>query len=302
MKTMLVTGGAGFIGSHLTEELLRLGHRVIVVDNLSTGKRSNLPKGAEFIEGDVADAPLGGVECLFHLAAIPSVPRSLEHPLESNAVNATGTLLLLRSAARSGVRRVIYASSSSVYGDSPELPKKENQPLFPLSPYAASKLAGELYCAQAARLWNIETISLRFFNVYGPRQDPNSPYAAVLPIFFEHLGRGEALPIYGEGSQTRDFTYVGDVVRGMILASDGPGISGRVMNLAGGHPVSVLELAQRLSRTIGVSVKFDFRPARVGDILHSHADPTAAREALKFEAITSLEKGLALTAAWFEGR
>ncbi len=286
---ILVTGGAGFIGSHLVEELLRQGRRVRIVDDLSTGKRENVR--AELVECDVSKAPLDDVDVVFHLAAIPSVPRSVAKPLESNAANATGTLALLRRAKG---RRVVYASSSSVYGDSPELPKREDFPARPLSPYAASKWAGEVYCRQAAMHWGVETVALRFFNVYGPRQDPDSPYAAVIPIFLSKLRRGEAVPIYGDGSQTRDFTYVGDVVRGLLLAAEAKNVSGHVFNLAGGHPVTVLDLAKKLG-----AAKIDFRPPRAGDILHSYADPAAARAALGWEPKTPLEEGLAATAAWF---
>lgn len=295
MKRVLVTGGAGFIGSHLADLLLREGWAVRIVDDLSTGKRANLPAGAEFVEGDLSRPPVEGIDTVFHLAAIASVPRSVEHPLESNRANAAGTLAVLRAAAGAGVRRVVYAGSSSVYGDDPELPKRESMTPRPLSPYAVSKLAGEIYCAQAARHWGIETVALRFFNVYGPRQDPKSPYAAVIPIFLERLGRGEPLPIRGDGSQTRDFTYVGDVVRGLLRAAEVPGISGRVFNLAGGKPVSVLDLARAMApRSEPV-----FLPPRKGDILHSYADPTAVRQALGFVPVTSLETGLAATLEWF---
>lgn len=293
-RRALVTGGAGFIGSHLAELLLREGWTVRIVDNLSTGKRANLPAGAEFVEGDLSRPPVDGVDVVFHLAAIASVPRSVEHPLDSNRANATGTLAVLRAAAHAGVRRVVYASSSSVYGDDPELPKRESMTPRPLSPYAVSKLAGEIYCAQAARHWDVETVSLRFFNVYGPRQDPNSPYAAVIPIFLDRLGRSEPLPICGDGSQTRDFTYVGDVVRGLLRAAEVPGISGRVFNLAGGKPVSVLDLA----RVLAPGTPPVFLPPRKGDILHSYADPTAVRETLGFVLETSLEDGLSATVQW----
>lgn len=295
MKRALVTGGAGFIGSHLAELLLREGWAVRILDNLSTGKRANVPAEAEFVEGDLSRPPVDGVDTVFHLAAIASVPRSVEHPLESNRANAAGTLAVLRAASRAGVRRVVYAGSSSVYGDDPELPKRESMTPRPLSPYAVSKLAGEIYCAQAARHWGVETVSLRFFNVYGPRQDPNSPYAAVLPIFLARLSRGEPPPICGDGSQTRDFTYVGDVVQGLLRAAEVPGISGRVFNLAGGRPVSILDLA----RALAPETKPAFLPPRKGDILHSYADPAAVRQALGFAPETSLPDGLAATVKWF---
>ncbi len=299
MSLAVVTGGAGFIGSHLAEALLALGRRVRIVDDLSTGSVSNVPKEAELLRANAAQASLEGAEVVFHLAAIPSVPRSIQHPIESDEANAATTLAVLRGAARAGVRRVVYASSSSVYGERPDLPKREDHVPRPMSPYAASKLAGEMYCAQAARHWGVETVSLRFFNVYGPRQDPASPYAAVIPIFLSRLRRGDPLPVYGDGTQTRDFTYVGDVARGLLLASKAPRISGSVFNLAGGCPVSLLALAEALGRTLGVNPRLEFLPPRPGDIRESYADPTLARERLGFRIATSLEEGLSATARWF---
>jgi len=239
------------------------------------------------------------VEIVFHLAALASVPRSVAKPLQSNEANATATLKLLRAAARARVRRVVYASSSSVYGDRSELPKRETLPPQPLSPYAVSKLAGEIYCKQASRHWGIETVSLRFFNVYGPRQDPGSPYAAVIPIFFSKLRRGEPLSVYGDGTQTRDFTYVEDVVRGLLLAAEAADLSGRVLNLAGGAPITVLELTKRMGEIVGIVPQLEFLSPRPGDVPHSYSDPLAVKTALGFCPSTPLEEGLRKAWEWF---
>jgi UDP-glucose 4-epimerase len=297
---VVVTGGAGFIGSHLVEELLAQGRRVRVVDDFSTGRRPFVAAGAELLEGDVnavAAEAVRDASIVFHLAAIPSVPRSIDNPLESHRATAQGTLAVLVAAERAGVKRVVFASSSSVYGDTPLLPKREEMEPLPLSPYAVAKLAGELYARSWAAHTRLETVSLRFFNVYGPRQDPDSPYAAVIPIFLESLRSGRPLPIYGDGEQTRDFTFVSDVVRGLVAAGTAAGISGRVYNVAGGRPVSVVALGRALA---GGSAKFDHRPPRPGDIRDSWADVSAARRDLGFAAAVSLEEGLRQTRA--EGR
>ena len=294
----VVTGGAGFIGSHLVEALLHEGKRVRIVDNLSTGRRALVSPQAEFLEGDVnemADAAVRGADVVFHLAALPSVPRSVERPLESHRATAEGTLAILRAAEKAGVRRVVYASSSSVYGDTPTLPKHESMPPRPLSPYAAAKLSGELYARHWGTRTKLETVSLRFFNVYGPRQDPDSPYAAVIPIFSRCLLSGTPMPVNGDGGQTRDFTFVRDVVCGLVRAGSAPGISGRVYNLAGGRPVSVREMAEALARLLGVPARMEFRPPRAGDIRDSFADVEAARRDLGFAARVPLEEGLRQT-------
>jgi UDP-glucose 4-epimerase len=236
---VVVTGGAGFIGSHLAEALRAQGRRVRVVDNFSTGRRSNVPPGAELLEGDVNDVAADAVRdasIVYHLVALPSVPRSLQFPLESHRTTAGSTLAVLESAERAGVRRVVFASSSAVYGDSPALPLRESAAPRPGSPYAAAKLAGELYCSSWSARGSLEAVSLRFFNVYGPRQDPDSPYAAVIPIFARKIREGKPMPVYGDGLQTRDFVYVADVVRGLLLAGSVPEVSGRVYNVAGGKP------------------------------------------------------------------
>jgi len=298
----VVTGGAGFIGSSLARALLEEGARVRVVDDFSTGRRGNLPPGVEVLEGDVARiAPeaVRGADVVYHLAAIPSVPRSVDRPLETHRATAEGTVAVLEAAERAGVRRVVYASSSSVYGDAPALPKREDFPPRPLSPYAVAKLCGELHARSWAARTALETVSLRFFNVYGPRQDPDSPYAAVVPRFIRSLLEGRPLPVHGDGAQTRDFTFVGDVVRGIILAGAVPGISGRVYNLAGGRPVAVAGLGRALAKLLGAEARMEFRPPRPGDIRDSWADVSAARRDLGFGAATPLEEGLGATLEWF---
>lgn len=291
----LVTGGAGFIGSHLARALLDAGRRVRVLDDFSTGRRANLPEGIEFVEGEAsvaAERAVEGVEVVYHLAAIPSVPRSVDRPLESYRSNVAATRAMLDAAARAGARRIVYASSSSVYGDTRILPKREDLPPHPLSPYAVAKLAGELYARAAAAHTRLEAVSLRFFNVYGPRQDPDSPYAAVIPSFLRRLREGRPLPVHGDGAQTRDFTYVGDVVLGLIAAAGAAGVSGRVYNVAGGKAVTVRALGETLARLAGTRLEIESLPPRPGDIRDSWADVSAARRDLGFEARTSLEEGL----------
>ena len=298
----VVTGGAGFIGSHLAETLLSRGRRVRVVDNFVTGRRGILPAGVELVEGDVNDVAgeaFRGATVVYHLAALPSVPRSVEKPLESHHATARGTLAALAAAEAGGVRRLVLASSSSVYGDTPTLPKHERMPPRPLSPYAAAKLAGELYCASWAGRGKLETVSCRFFNVYGPRQDPDSPYAAVIPIFLRKLKEGKPMSVNGDGGQTRDFTFVLDVVEGLIRAGSAPGVSGGVYNLAGGRPVSVLEMGKTLARLCGKPAEFEFRPARAGDIRDSFASVDAAKRDLGFTAVVPLEDGLRRTVPGF---
>jgi UDP-glucose 4-epimerase len=298
----VVTGGAGFIGSHLVDTLLSRGRRVRVVDNFVTGRRAILPAGAELVEGDVNDVAVEafrGASVVYHLAALPSVPRSVEKPLESHHATARGTLAALAAAESAGVKRLVFASSSSVYGDTPTLPKHERMPPRPLSPYAAAKLAGELYLASWAARGKLEAVSCRFFNVYGPRQDPDSPYAAVIPIFLRRLKEGKPMGVYGDGGQTRDFTFVLDVVEGLIRAGSVPGVSGRIYNLAAGRPVSVLEMGKTLARICGKPAEFEFRPARAGDIRDSFAAVDAAKRDLGFTAVVPLEEGLRRTVPEF---
>ena len=300
--TILVTGGAGFIGSHLAEHLRDAGKTVRIVDDLSGGKRENIPAGMEFQEGDFSEANLGGVDLVYHLAAQVSVPKSVKFPLEANETNLGKTMKLIRRAVQAKVRRFVFASSSSVYGDLPGFPKKESADLRPLSPYAVTKMVGELYCAQAAHHWGMETVVFRFFNVYGPRQDPGSPYAAVIPIFLSRWQKGESLTVFGDGKQTRDFTYVKDVAEGLSRAADHPGAVGKVINLAGGNPVSVLDVIDTMEKVIGEKLPRSFAPPRPGEILHSYADPAMLREFLDFVPGTPLEEGLKATLEWFRSR
>lgn len=303
----LVTGGAGFIGSHLAEALLRRGNGVRVLDNLFTGKESNLDRvrrRIEFIHGDIRDKKtlqraLRGIDVVFHQAALRSVPRSLKDPIGYHEVNATATLLLLTLAAKSGVRRVVYASSSSVYGKSP-LPQRETQPTQPLSPYAASKLSGEFYCAIVARLTGLETVGLRYFNVFGPRQSLESEYAVVIPKFIASLLRDKPPPIYGDGKQTRDFTYIDNVVQANLKAATAPKVSGEVFNIASGGQHSVLELARIFNRMLGLSIPPVFSPPRMGDLPHSWADVTKAKRLLKYRVEVPFSEGLKRTVAWFQ--
>ncbi len=302
--TALVTGGAGFIGSHLVDALSSRGDRVRVLDDLSTGRRGNLRPDADLIPASVADRAaldraMKGVDAVFHLAAVVSVQRCLEDPVGTNEVNITGTARVLQAAAAAGVRRVVFASSAAVYGDNPVSPKREDLPPDPLSPYAVAKLAGERL---GATVPGIEFVALRFFNVYGPRQDPDSPYSAVIPIFLRALESGRPLPIFGDGTQTRDFIFVNDVVSGLLLAADAPGVHGRVYNLATGRAVSVADMAHALGRAAGRPVELEFKPPRAGEILQSLADVEAARRDLHFRARFPLDEGLAEAVRWFRGR
>lgn len=300
MRTFLVTGGAGFIGSHIAEALVRRGDRVRVLDNLSTGHRANLDPcqgKAELIEGDLTDRAavaraVEGVECIFHQAALASVPRSVEAPLDTHAACVTGTLNLLDAARRAGVRRLVYAASSSAYGDRPTSPKRETDLPAPISPYGAAKLAAELYCHAFTATYGFETVALRYFNVFGPRQDPDSPYSAVIPLFITALLSGKRPTIYGDGGQSRDFTFVANVVHGNLLAADAPGAAGRVFNVANGRSTSLLSLLQQLNRLLETDIQPIHAPARVGDIRESLADISAAREVLKYEPQVEFEEGL----------
>ncbi|MBD3348030.1 MAG: SDR family NAD(P)-dependent oxidoreductase [Candidatus Eisenbacteria bacterium] len=307
MSLMLVTGGAGFIGSHIAERLLEMGHEVRVLDNLSTGRRENLEQlgqDVELLEGDVRDLStveraVEGVEVVFHEAALASVPRSVDDPVSTNRVNVLGTLNVLVASRDAGVSRLVYASSSSIYGESPELPKREDMAPAPESPYAVSKLAGEHYCRVFSGLYGLECVVLRYFNVFGPRQDPDSQYAAVIPIFATALLEGETPVIYGDGGQSRDFTYVTNVVEANVLASEAPGCSGAVLNAACGGTVTVNELFRELAGLVGVSAKPVYAEPRPGDVRHSFADISRARERLGFEPRVGFEEGLRLTVGWY---
>lgn len=300
MPTFLVTGGAGFVGSHIVEALVRRGDQVRVLDNLSTGNRQNLTTVAdriELIEGDVNDPEkvaraVNGVDCIFHEAALASVPRSVESPLESHAACATGTVNVLDQARRAGVRRVVYAASSSAYGNQPHAAKRESDLPSPLSPYAAAKLASELYCQAFYHTYGLETVCLRYFNVFGPRQDPHGPYAAVIPLFITKLLAGERPLIYGDGKQSRDFAYVENVVQANLLAAEAPGAIGRTFNVGCGRSVSLLDLLDSLNRLLKTNVEPVFQPARAGDVRDSLADISHTVTDLGYEPRVDLEEGL----------
>ena len=302
----LVTGGLGFIGSHLVEGLLAAGWPVRVLDDLSTGLASNLAHlspAPEVIVGDVGNPDavaraMQGVGVVFHLAALASVQRSVEAPAESHRVCATGTLHVLDAARRSGVRRVVYAASASAYGIPDGQTQSEATPLRPLSPYAAAKLAGEVYCEAFTATYGLETVRLRFFNIFGPRQRADSPYSGVIAIFTAALTAGRTPTIFGDGLQTRDFTYVTDVVQALLLAAEKPGVSGEVFNVGTGRGTSLLDLIAALNRLLGTSVAPRHVAARAGDIRHSRADVGKARELLGYEPKISFVEGLGMTLAW----
>lgn len=300
MRTFLVTGGAGFIGSHIATALVERGDRVRVLDNLSTGHRSNLAhlgSRVELVEGDLTDREtvaraVAGVDCIFHEAALASVPRSVEAPLDTNAACVTGTVALLDAARHAGVRRLVYAGSSSAYGDQPSSPKRETDLPAPISPYGAAKLAAEYYCQAFTATYGFETVTLRYFNVFGPRQDPASPYSAVIPLFITALLAGKRPRVYGDGGQSRDFTFVDNVVHGNLLAADAPGVAGRVFNIANGRATSLLDLLSQLNMLLKTDVQPVHEPARAGDIRESLADISAARKLLGYEPQVSFEEGL----------
>ncbi len=307
MASYLVTGGAGFIGSHLAAALVARGESVRVVDSLITGHRANLVaigEPLEFVEGDLADLSVArqvmeGVDYVLHQAAIPSVPRSVADPITSNRANIDATLHVLVAARDAGVTRVVYAASSSAYGDTPTLPKHERMTPRPLSPYALQKLVGEEYGRLFAQLYGLETVAVRYFNVFGPRQDPSSPYSGVISRFLHALVHGERPTINGDGEQTRDFTYVDNVVDGVLRACSAQGASGAVINVAMGERTSLNELLARLVALTGIDVEPKFAEARAGDVRDSLADISLAREVLGYEPTVSLDEGLRRTLAWF---
>jgi UDP-glucose 4-epimerase len=300
MRTFLVTGGAGFIGSHLVEALVQRGDRVRVLDNLSTGFLTNLEgvlDRIEFVQGDLVDGPtvaraVLGVDTIFHQAALASVPRSVEHPLDTHAACATGTVTLLDAARRAGVRRVVYAGSSSVYGDQPSQSKRESDLPAPISPYGAAKLAAEYYLQAFWATYGLQTVTLRYFNVFGPRQDPASPYSAVIPLFITALLAGRQPVIYGDGRQSRDFTFVANVVHAKLLAADAPDAVGRVLNAANGRSISLLDLLAAMNDLLGTKVAPRHEPPRAGDIRESMADITLARTLLRYEPQVDFHEGL----------
>jgi UDP-glucose 4-epimerase len=307
MAHVLVTGGAGFIGSHLVEALLRRGDWVRVFDNFSTGRYDNLAHirdDIEIIDGDLRDEAavrraVTGVEVVFHQAALASVQRSVDDPVTTNAVNVTGTLHVLMASRDAGVRRVVFASSSSVYGDTPTLPKVETQAPQPLSPYAVSKLAGEQYCMAFSVVYGLPAIALRYFNVFGPRQDPHSEYAAVIPRFMARMVRDIPPIIYGDGLQSRDFTYIENVVSANLFAADAPADCSGVFNVGAGDRTSLLDLVAQINRLLGSNLAPDHHPPRPGDVRHSLASIDAIRETLGYAPHVSLTEGLARTLAWF---
>ena len=306
MAQYLVTGGAGFIGSHLSEELVQRGHRVRVADSLITGKRSNLDhiKDVEFLEGDLADIDVAhkavrGCDYVLHQAAIPSVPRSVKDPLTSNRANVDATLNTLVAARDAGVKRLVFAASSSAYGDTPTLPKHEGMATNPLSPYALQKVIGEQYLQMFTRLYGLETVAIRYFNVFGPRQDPTSPYSGVISVFATALLENRPPTIYGDGSQTRDFTYVANVVDGVLRACEAPRASGEIINVATGGRISLNELFEVMRKLVCADVKPVYAAGRAGDVRDSQADITKSRVLLGYEPIVSFEDGLRKTVDWY---
>jgi nucleoside-diphosphate-sugar epimerase len=302
----LVTGGAGFIGSHMVEHLLAKGEQVRILDNFATGKREHtvpIEGRVQVIEGDirylnVVQEAIRGVDYVIHLAALPSVQRSVRTPLESNDVNVDGTLNLLIAARDAGVKRVVYGASSSAYGDSQVLPKVETMTADPLSPYAVNKFTGELYCKVFTRVYGLETVSLRYFNVFGPRQDPTSQYSAVIPRFIRAALAGERPTIYGDGEQSRDFTYVENTIAATLLACGAPEASGETMNVACGERVTLNELVRMIGRLVGKDVEPIHEPRRSGDVRHSQADISKANRLLCYQPEVGLEEGLRRTIEW----
>jgi len=302
----LVTGGAGFIGSHIVERLLEQGETVCVLDNLSTGSLDNLAHlaGYDFVHADLVDTKavkraVQDADIVIHHAALASVPRSIVHPLDTHQACVTGTVVLLDECRKARVQRVVYAASSSAYGNHPVMPKTESQLPQPLSPYAAAKLAAELYCEAFSHSYGLETVRLRYFNVFGPRQDPNSPYSAVIPLFVASLLEGRRPKIFGDGEQSRDFTFVGNVVRANLLAARAPNVSGKVYNIACGGSLSVNDLLKAICRQLGQPFDPEYCPPRTGDVVHSWADISGAQRDLGYQPEISLQEGLNRTVAWY---
>ena len=311
MTDYLITGGAGFIGSNLAEHLVNQGHRVRVFDNFSTGKRQNLrsfEKQAEIIEGDLRDLDqirraVAGVRHVLHLAAIPSVPRSVANPQLTNETNVTGTLNVLLAARDAKCKRVVFSSSSSVYGDTPTLPKREDMPPSPLSPYAVHKVTGEYYCRIFWRLYGLETLSLRYFNVFGPRQDPQSQYAAVIPRFITAILAGQQPTIFGDGKQSRDFSHVENVITANLAACEAPKEAlGESFNIACGDRITLLDLVATINGIVGKNIAPKFDPPRPGDILHSQADITKAQKLLGWTPRVDFREGIEKAVRWYRGQ
>jgi UDP-glucose 4-epimerase len=310
MTLCLVTGGAGFIGSHLTEALLERGHRVRVLDDFSTGSPTNLEavqNRIDLIVGDIADPEtvrraVRGCEVVYHQAALASVPRSIANPLATNRVCVDGTLNVLTAARDAKVRRVVYAASSSAYGNSVRLPKTETDPTSPASPYAVAKLAGENYCAAFSEVYGLETVRLRYFNVFGPRQSPESAYAAVIPLFIQALCEGKSPTVHGTGEQSRDFTFVEDVIQANLLAAEAPGVSGRVYNVACGKRTTLLDLIGHINALLGTQIAPTHVAARLGDVKHSQAEIERAKKDLDYQPTTDVPTGLARCLKWWQAR
>jgi UDP-glucose 4-epimerase len=309
METYLVTGAAGFIGRSIAAELLARGKKVRGIDNFVTGKRDNLLglEAMDFIEADINDAEAvakacSGVECIFHEAAIPSVPRSIEDPVASNYAGVSGTVQLLVAAKDAKVRRVVYAGSSSVYGNTPTLPKQEQMQPSPISPYAVTKLAGELYMQSFTRVYGLETVVIRYFNVFGPYQDPTSHYSGILAIFTMKMLAGEIPTIYGDGEQSRDFTFIQNVVHGNLLASEAPAerVSGKVFNVATGNRVTLNQTVEILRRATGYTGEVRYAAERSGDVKHSLADISRAKESFGYEPLVNFNEGIERTVAWYK--
>jgi len=308
MSTVLVTGIAGFIGSSIARALLSEGARVRGIDNLSTGSIANVEeirsqidlRNADILDTDAVRSACEGVDCIFHEAAIPSVPKSVDDPVGTNGPNLTGTLNVLEAARHAGVKRVLYAASSAAYGDSPELPKTEAMCPAPLSPYAVQKLAGEHYLASYFRVYGLETVSLRYFNIFGPRQDPSSQYSGVLARFISLMLAGQTPTIYGDGLTSRDFTYIDNVVSANLLAAKAPAdkVAGRVFNIATGKRITLLDAFAEIKRITGFEGGVNHAPEREGDIKHSVADISLARQAFGYEVVADLAYGLEQTIAW----
>jgi nucleoside-diphosphate-sugar epimerase len=307
MALYVVTGGAGFIGSHLTETLLARGERVRVVDSLITGHERNVQPGAEFVKGDLADldfahASIAGADYVLHQAAIPSVPKSVKDPISSNRANIDGTLNVLVAARDAKVKRLVFAASSSAYGNAAALPKREDMGTAPLSPYALQKVVGEQYLQMFTSLYGLETVATRYFNVFGPRQDPSSPYSGVISLFITNLLAGKAPKIYGDGGQTRDFTYVANVVDGVLRACTAEGASGQVINVATGGRISLNDLFTTLRTIIGANVEPEYLPERAGDVRDSQADIGKAKRILGYAPVVSFEEGLRRTVEWYRSQ
>jgi UDP-N-acetylglucosamine/UDP-N-acetyl-alpha-D-glucosaminouronate 4-epimerase len=304
MALYVVTGGAGFIGSHLTETLLARGERVRVVDSLVTGHTRNVQPGADFVQGDLADLDfahksIAGADYVLHQAAIPSVPKSVADPVSSNRANIDATLNVLVAARDAKVKRLVYAASSSAYGNAAALPKREDMGTNPLSPYALQKLVGEQYLQLFTALYGLETVAIRYFNVFGPRQDPGSPYSGVISLFITNLLAGKAPKIYGDGGQTRDFTYVANVVDGVLRAAEAPGAAGQVINVATGTRISLNDLLAVMRTIIGGTMEPEYLADRAGDVRDSQADIGKAQRILGYSPVVPFEEGLRRTVDWY---